>query len=168
VDATDVSVDLRATVDDDLGPFVEAQGEPDTRRWLGEVSLAWHQRALRTPGLEHLTIEHDGDIAGFVLLAGVADPSRIVELRRIVTLPHLRGLGIGRATLVRVVDRVFDIHGAHRLWLDVKSGNAGARRVYERVGFRFEGELRDSWPEPDGTFSSLVIMSRLRTDLPAR
>ena len=127
---------------DDLGELMEAQSDPETRQWLGEVSLAWHRRSLGVPGMEHLTVEHEGQIAGFVLLVGIGDPSRIVELRRIVTVPQLRGIGLGFAALTQAVARVFDEHAAHRLWLDVKAGNTRARHVYERAGFLVEGELR--------------------------
>ena len=95
-------------------------------------------------------------MVGFVLLAGLANPHRCVELRRIVVSPA--GHGLGRVGLALTIDHVFDRLHAHRLWLDVKVDNHRAQRAYERAGFIREGVLRDALLV-DGTYVSLIVMS---------
>ncbi len=156
---TDVA--LTHTSERDLGTFIAAESDEDTRRWLGDVSVRWHRRAIDDPSLEHLSvISADGSLAGFVVLAGLGQPR--VELRRIVILPASRGTGTARAALDAAVARAFDVHGATCVWLDVKIGNTRAQRLYARAGFTVEREIPDALEEPDGTLSSLVVLSRFR------
>jgi RimJ/RimL family protein N-acetyltransferase len=51
----------------------------------------------------------------------------------------------------------------HRIGLEVYEFNHRAVRLYERMGFRREGVLRDAlhW---DGGFHDALVMSMLRTD----
>ena len=55
-----------------------------------------------------------------------------------------KGRGYGRATLALAIERAFEEHGAHRLWLDVKPHNERARSLYRSAGFVEEGMLRDA------------------------
>jgi len=71
---------------------------------------------------------------------------RIGELESISVLPAHRGQGIGEQ-LLDLVDEEFDRLGVHDVIIGVLPGNEGARRLYERRGFkptwmylsRFEG-----------------------------
>ncbi|REH54467.1 RimJ/RimL family protein N-acetyltransferase [Kutzneria buriramensis] len=53
-----------------------------------------------------------------------------------------RGLGTEATRLV--LGYAFERIGLHRISLEVYAFNPRARRVYEKVGFRFEGVLRDA------------------------
>jgi len=53
-----------------------------------------------------------------------------------------RGRGFGTDALRALVGFGFDQLRLERIWLDVYATNAGARRIYERVGFVHEGTLR--------------------------
>ena len=77
------------------------------------------------------------------------------------------GKGVGRKALELAVDRCFDVHGAHRVWLDLKLYNDRARRVYEALGFVSEGIARDSYLY-EGEYESLEIMSVLRPEWEGR
>ncbi len=155
---------IRQTTEADLALVEAAESDPDTRRWLGDTGAAWHRAALTDPDQEHLALTSDGQIVAFAVVAGLRNPHSSVELRRILTVPAHRGRGHGRAALTAVVDRAFVMHDAHRLWLDVKSGNTRARRLYRSAGFVEEGRLRDALREADDSFSSLVVMSMLSTE----
>lgn len=52
------------------------------------------------------------------------------------------------------------MHGAKRVWLDVKPGNSRARRLYSHEGFEEEKLLTNAIAEPDGTWSDLIIMAK--------
>jgi RimJ/RimL family protein N-acetyltransferase len=155
-------VTLRPTRDEELDSLREAEKDPDTRRWLGDVSAEWHRNALDGSDIEHLSIVGSGRLVGFVVLAGLT--SGEIELRRIVTVPEHRGKGLGRAALNELVDRAFDAHGAYRLWLDVKVDNTRARTLYESAGFVAERVVENALREPDGSYSSLLIMALSEPD----
>jgi diamine N-acetyltransferase len=153
-----MTVRLRPSTASDVPGALAAEYDPASRPWLCEVSTAWHERHLTDPAAEHLVVERAGTAVGFVVLVIVGG---VTELRRIVVWPQARGTGAGRAALVAAVDHAFARPGTHRVWLDVKPANAVARALYTSVGFVEEGLLREAVPEPDGSWSSLVVMAVL-------
>jgi RimJ/RimL family protein N-acetyltransferase len=158
-------VHLRPTTRDDLDFVLAAELDPDNRPFVVAWTREQHAAALHDSDLAHLIIEHriTRDRAGFVILAGLANPNLSLEFRRIVVTA--KRMGIGRA-VVRLVKRfAFRQHGAHRLWLDVKEHNVRARRLYEAEGFIVEGVLRECL-RGDSVFASLVVMSLLASEYP--
>ncbi|WP_414583215.1 GNAT family N-acetyltransferase [Scytonema sp. PCC 10023] len=67
-------------------------------------------------------------------------------------------LGYGKRALYILIKKVFEEYNAHRFWLDVFEHNQRARHVYQSVGFKKEGVLRDAVQKEDHYFS-LVIMA---------
>jgi RimJ/RimL family protein N-acetyltransferase len=74
-----------------------------------------------------------------------------------------RDQGYGSEATRLVVDRVFADLPVHRIQLEVFAFNPRAQHVYEAVGFRCEGVLRDAlhW---DGEYHDTIVMGMLRTD----
>jgi RimJ/RimL family protein N-acetyltransferase len=70
--------------------------------------------------------------------------NRSAGLSRILVGPsELRGCGLGKEMIRRVLRIGFEDHGLHRIELAVYSQNEAAIRCYEHVGFKKEGFLRD-------------------------
>ncbi|RBM19058.1 GNAT family N-acetyltransferase [Streptomyces sp. PT12] len=143
-----MSLPLRPTTAADLPRLIEWESALRTAAFLGEIGVAWHERALADPRQEHLVAERDGEPAAFAVLAGLwraadqedrLDPGdragRVLEIRRLVVAPERRGAGVGRALLRAVRDRAYLAHRADRVWLDVRPGNARARHLYASEGF---------------------------------
>jgi diamine N-acetyltransferase len=103
----------------------------------------------------------EGRRLGYVILRGVGEPDRSVELLRIVVAEP--GRGVGRAALRLVKQLAFDEYGAHRLWLDVVPMNVGARALYASEGFAEEGVMREAARRAGG-FVDLVLMSMLERE----
>ena len=82
-----------------------------------------------------------------------------------------QGRGLGRACVRLLKQLAFrDLH-AHRFWLDVKSLNARALRLYASEGFVEEGRLRESvrvGTDDAAGWDSLVVMSLLDREYQAR
>jgi RimJ/RimL family protein N-acetyltransferase len=154
---------LRPTRDDDLGYVVAAEADPANAPFLAPSPREEHAAFLRDAGHRHLVAEAGGARVGFVLLR-LHTADRAVELRRLAVTEKRRGHG--RAALRAATALAFEEHGAHRLWLDVKPGNAVARALYRSEGFVEEGTLRDAHFY-GGRFESLVVMSLLRPEWPA-
>jgi hypothetical protein len=72
---------------------------------------------------------------GYVILAGLLDPNKRIELRRIVILE--KGQGYGKATIELTKDLAFKTYQAHRLWFDVGAHNHCAQAVCNAAGFRY-------------------------------
>lgn len=54
-----------------------------------------------------------------------------------------RGKGIAKQSTVLLLKKAFDEYGLHRVYLNVLADNTAAIRLYEKCGFRFEGEFRE-------------------------
>ncbi len=154
---------LRRTEETDLDFVLSLEHDDENRRYVVAWPRAKHQETLRDPNMAHLVVENENERLGYLILAGLADPNRSIELRRIV-IAH-KGQGYGTTTLRMVKDLAFKTYHAHRLWLDVKEFNERALSVYKREGFTVEGCLRECL-KTEGGYDSLVIMSILEQELP--
>lgn len=82
-------------------------------------------------GVPFLVAERRGVIAGYVIAHSAADEGEILNLG--VAAAHRR-LGIGRALVERVLSELAT-RGVRTVYLEVRVSNAGARRLYESLGF---------------------------------
>ena len=74
-------------------------------------------------------------------------------------LPEARGRGGGRALIEALAEHGRGC-GAHKLWLEVWSDNAGAIAFYAAAGFEVEGLKRDHYRRRDGRLRSTLLMGR--------
>ncbi|HEV2093415.1 MAG TPA: GNAT family protein [Rubrobacter sp.] len=155
-------VRLRPTSEGDLDFVLSEENDEKNRPFIGRWPRGRHLEALADEGVEHSILEdQEGTSVGYTILTGLEDPGRILCLKRLMVSE--KGRGYGRAALRLLGERAFGGLGAHRLWLDVKEGNARARGLYESEGFVKEGVLRDSlWTGEE--YESLVVMSILESE----
>lgn len=69
--------------------------------------------------------------------------------------------GEGEPFLRALLDQVFGPRNAHRIGFDVTTDNTRALRLYDRLGFRREGLIRECWLRPDGAFADCYLMGLL-------
>ena len=128
--------------DADLTGVLEVEAESFTNPWTREM-YAWelknravcHIYVVRTP--EHA-------VGGFCAFWLVLDE---VHINNLAMRPGLRGRGIGTALIRHVLAEGARL-GARRATLEVRASNAGARRLYERLGFYVAGTRRNYYTEP--------------------
>jgi diamine N-acetyltransferase len=156
-----VRITLRPTARSDLASVLEIEAHPEVSPWITCWPAERHLEAIASPDEAHLTVIQADRAVGFVLLAGLGDPDRVIEFRRIAL--SSRGAGIGRVALAQTLQLAFSEYEAHRVWLDVLPGNMRARHLYESSGFRFERLLAGAHPSPDGPLP-LLVMSIQRED----
>jgi RimJ/RimL family protein N-acetyltransferase len=73
------------------------------------------------------------------------------------------GKGHGTEATRLMVQYAFDRLNLHRVWLNVYEFNERARHVYEKVGFRMEGRLRQDTYR-DGRYWDTFVMGVLRDE----
>ena len=129
--------------------------EEQIRAWLAKVRQA-DDRA-------DWAVLHDGAFVGEVVLNDLDEDNRSVNFR-IVLASHAYGKGYGTEATRLAVRYAFEDAGLHRVHLEVFEHNPRARRVYEKCGFRVEGEHRDAlwW---DGRWHNTFTMAVLSTDV---
>lgn len=76
--------------------------------------------------------------------------------------PEARGHGFAGEAAAALVERLFAT-GRHRLVAQTDLRNLAAQRLLERLGFRREGLLRQSW-EDGGRYYDELIYARLASD----
>lgn len=111
----------------------------------------------------HLIIEEGVShrIVGYIILAGLQNPNRNIEFKRIVITD--KGKGYGRKALKLIKKIAFEQLKAHRLWLDVRYKNLRAQNLYLSEGFIKEGVLRECVLY-NGKYESLILMSILENE----
>lgn len=144
---------LRPAERTDLPTFVGWLTDAETTRNLllrGPLSLAMEERWF-----EDLLEHHGGDRWHFVICrladgraVGVIDLHEIdmtnggAGIGIVIGESADRSVGYGGDALAALLDFAFDELRLERVWLDVFDSNAGARRLYERVGFVREATFR--------------------------
>ncbi|MGB0564179.1 MAG: GNAT family N-acetyltransferase [Spirulinaceae cyanobacterium] len=154
---------LRPTQTTDLDFVCQAERDPANCAFILQWSRAEHTAALSDPNVTHQIIERSADAVpvGYTILAGLTNPNRCLELKRLVVTE--KGQGYGKQALRHLQQQAFEQYHAHRLQLDVKTFNQRAYGLYRKVGLVEEGRLRDCILTETG-FESLVIMSILASE----
>jgi RimJ/RimL family protein N-acetyltransferase len=160
-------VRLRPTMLSDLDYVISVETDAQNLPFITPWERTQHEGAVRFPDFRHFIVEAGSDYerAGFVILQGCRNPHKSVELKRVVLQP--KGQGLGRACVRLLKQLAFRDLGAHRFWLDVKTLNERAWRLYRSEGFVEEGRLRESVRAGDG-YDSLIVMSMLDREYHAR
>ena len=120
-------------VDGDWRFFLALQQHPQVMRYVAdkrsesEIRAAFDRQnsALGITGYIHR--DHDCAEVGFLFA------------------PESQGKGYGTESLRAVCDYAFGSGGIRRLTATVTAGNIASRRTLEKLGFRLEGELRESY-----------------------
>jgi ribosomal protein S18 acetylase RimI-like enzyme len=109
-------------------------------------SEAWLRELLATPEDRRTLVVEDrpGRIAGYAIVAGARDEDAagLGEIEAIYLRPDARGRGLGRPLLEAATTSLAEA-GFEAAVLWVLTANDGARRFYERAGFRPDGTARD-------------------------
>lgn len=83
-------------------------------------------------GLFEVIEDGDGELVGTVGLYPIDE--RTVELRKMYFDPRIRGLGLGNATLKRMIDAAGEL-GFERVYLETAAVLKQAVHLYEKFGF---------------------------------
>lgn len=146
----------------DIDFIVSQEGRYEFKDFIFRWSRDEHSRNLNNYDKRYFIIENEsGEASGYAILSGLKSSNRSIELTRIIIAQP--GLGYGKRALQILIKKVFEEYSAHRFWLDVFEHNQRARHVYQSVGFKEEGILREVVKQED-KYSSLVIMSILENE----
>lgn len=96
--------------------------------------------------------DEETGIIGYGVLSIGAGESHVLNL---AVDPSLRGQGLGRYLLEHLLQRARS-GGAEMALLEVRPSNAGARALYEKIGFNEIGRRPDYYPDGDGREDALL------------
>ena len=106
------------------------------------------------PGGRLLLARHGDHTAGCVALRPF-DPPSICEMKRLFVVDGCRGLGVGRALAVAVIEAASEA-GYSRMCLDTTARMIAANALYRELGFRPIDAYRHN-PLPDARYWELEL-----------
>ena len=124
--------------DEELAQCARMMAGTDPWMTLGrgyEASL----RIIKDPSREVYVAVDESGLAGCLVLCMVG--AFIGYIQTVIVAPDRQGKGIGSQLVAFAEDRIF--RQSPNAFLCVSSFNSGARRLYERLGYRYVGELSD-------------------------
>lgn len=104
---------------------------------------------------------------GYVAMGGLTSIDRTVgkaELYIFVN-PELLGKGIGTKATRKLCQYGFSELGLEKIYLYTDKGNVAAQKVYEKVGFRLEGTLRNEILTRTGHITDRLYYGLLKHEL---
>ena len=120
-------------------------------------SEPWTEQGLRESFArsEYLfvTATEDDQVVGYAGLYQVLDEG---DITNIAVLPSAREKGIG-TVLTRALIEAGEQRAIHAFTLEVRVGNAAAIHIYEKLGFKKEGDLIDEF-FVNGSYRSAIRM----------
>lgn len=161
-------VRLRAGTPGDEAALRWVFDAPDVARWWPTPTDAELRDLLlnRDPDVDVWLIELEGGVVGLIQAYEEVDPMYRHAGIDLVLHPQAHGRRLG-AEAIRVLARhLFDDRGHHRVVIDPNAANARAIHVYERLGFRRVGVMREyEWSAHEGRWTDGLLMDLLRGEL---
>jgi aminoglycoside 6'-N-acetyltransferase len=157
---------LRPVVPDDVERLIAIQVQPGIARWWGAPDEANVRRKAEATGdPEVFAVEANDELVGLIQYDEENEPDFRHAGIDIFLAEQVHGLGLGTDAVRTLARYLIDERGHHRLTIDPAADNAVAIRVYEKVGFRPVGLLREYWRSPDGTWRDGLLMDLLAREL---
>ncbi len=164
-------VTLRPLRPDDIDAYLAlVQDEEGLRltgtqaRFTREQTEGWLRTVAGREDRVDLAIVPQGaeELVGEVVLNEIDADNRSANIRIGISQPHT-GRGYGSEAMRLMLGHAFGQLGLHRVSLEVYSFNPRALHVYEKLGFRREGVLRDVLLL-DGIHHDAIVMSVLEDE----
>ncbi|WP_181898407.1 ribosomal protein S18-alanine N-acetyltransferase [Alteromonas aestuariivivens] len=112
-----------------------------------------------TPPYELLVAESGETFIGYAVVLKVADEATLMD---IAVLPQARGQGAGQKLLEALLSDCN--HSMASVWLEVRSGNLVAQRLYHRHGFVVQEVRKGYYPCADGTEDAVIMVKWLNKE----
>lgn len=185
---------FRPPAEDDIDVLTEMLADPEVARWwpdfdrprvaielvgsdddvrvienVGEGAQVTYRKIGECEhGVDlHEAVRPSGEVIGVIQSYEVTDPQyRHAGIDLFIGRRHW-GQGFGREAVEALVRELFFTRDHHRLVIDPAADNLRAIRLYEAVGFRKVGVMREYERGPDGVFRDGVLLELLRSDYEA-
>jgi diamine N-acetyltransferase len=143
-----------------LGPPI-VRSRKYVEQWLLKVSVwdPWRDGHL------YLAVEEkkSHEFLGLARLEDIKLPHNRAEVGISIYDPEKRGKGFGTDAMIVLLGIGFHILGLNSIYLDTMEDNERSIHVYEKIGFKRVGVLRET-EYMDGIHKGLLIMDILRSE----
>lgn len=161
-----MEIKLRKLNKEDAKVFFEWANNPDLIKYVGPcLSVSAEDEYKRISEKKNrlvLVIEAEGKAIGYIYL-DIDEKNKKAEFSIAIGEKDCRGKGYGREAAQKALQYAFNELNLNKLFLKVLTFNDPAIRLYERMGFKKEGLLRQD-VFLDGEFEDFIIMSILKKE----
>jgi RimJ/RimL family protein N-acetyltransferase len=103
-----------------------------------------------------VTVMGSDEMLGEIVLKRIDTYAGTADLRLVMRPAH-RGRGLGTEAIGLVLGMAFEGLGLHRVGLTLLSINPRAQALYEGLGFRVEGRLREAFLDGDRRCDGIIM-----------
>jgi len=153
-------VTLRPAVDADAPALLAILAQPDVAEWWRRDE--WER--LDESGAATFSIVLDGAVVGCIQYDEETDPDYFSAALDIFVSAAVHGRGVGSDAMRTLLAWLIDVRGHHRLTVDPAADNARAIHVYEKLGFRAVGVLRQYERVAGGGWRDALLMELLAAE----
>ena len=132
-------------------------------RWFESIEKASDKAYFSVfKQVKDFPVAYSGDFIGIIRCDQMDGVNRSIRVGADV-VPGKRGKGYGTKILGAILAFYFQEANFHRVWLCVLDTNTVAKRLYEKVGFKEEGIMREAIFR-NGVYHDYVVMSILENE----
>jgi aminoglycoside 6'-N-acetyltransferase len=153
-------VTLRPVTNEDLPALLAILEEPDVALWWRRSE--WER--VDESDADTFTIVVDGEPSGCIQYSEETDPDYHFAAVDIFVGMAAQGRGVGPDAMRTLIAWLFEERGHHRVTVDPAAENARAVHVYEKLGFKRVGVLRQYERVEDGEWRDALLMELLADD----
>ena len=151
----------------DLKFILDLQVNPENIKFIVPFDEKFHTKILTSNCAEKMDViveEKSGQPVGYFMLSELDNPHNKVEITHVIIAK--KNCGYGRESLKLLLKWIFGARKFHRAFLDCKEYNSVALHLYESVGFKREGIMRDTICT-NGIYENLVLLGILEDEFNA-
>ena len=163
---------LRALEEGDLERTHKWHNDPNLYRTLGtafsfvshHAEKLWLEERCRYSEKDvnlAICITESHEHIGNIYLRSIDWIARTAEVHVFIGESEKRSLGYGSSALRQMLSHAFDTLNLRRVCLRVLSDNGRAVRLYQKLGFAVEGQLK-AHVFKDGAYKDIVLMAAMR------
>lgn len=132
---------IEKTKKNEIPALVKIEHDPDNCRFTWTASVEEHEKELENESILTLIIKRKEDkkIVGYMILDKDLKANRL-GLRRWALSE--KGCGYGKEIMLSLLDYSFNVMNMNKVWLEAYEDNYVGRKLYENVGFKLDGVLR--------------------------
>ena len=110
-----------------------------------ERTLAWIQTAEAKESVWAWAVLWNGNYVGNVVFDQIDRRASTARMSIYLGDQNARSRGVGTTAIYLALAKAFREQHLYKVWLTVHAENAAAKKVYENLGFRVEGTLREAF-----------------------
>ncbi|MDW4440332.1 GNAT family protein [Staphylococcus saprophyticus] len=160
-------VSLRALKSEDEKLILKWKSNKELREMLGTLypiseleHKQWFENKMLERNNKNFIIEQNDQAKGLLGYNQIDWVNRNAEVFIFIGEASQQGRGIGKQAMQQLIDFSRDDLNLHMIYLNVFSYNSGAIKMYGKLGFNIDGQLRES-KFSKGKYHDTIIMSKL-------